>query len=168
MKLRNFPFIRSCWELNFIIIFNFYFYVFIFRDREGEKEGEEHQSERETLISCLSQAPGPGTEMAASACSLTGNQIHYLPVMWWCSNQQKHTGQGSKFVFLKTALDGVAQWIECQPANQKVLVQSGHMPGLQARSPGRVMPEATNQCFSHTLMFLSLSLKSTGMSSGED
>ena len=35
--------------------------------------------------------------------------------------------------------------------------QSGHMPGLQARSPMGGAQEATDQCFSHTLMFLSLS-----------
>ena len=38
----------------------------------------------------------------------------------------------------KTALAGVAQWIECQPANQRVsgLIPS-HIPGSQARSPVR-------------------------------
>ena len=35
-------------------------------------------------------------------------------------------------------LAGVAQWIECRPANQRVagsIPSLGHMPGLQARSP---------------------------------
>ena len=40
---------------------------------------------------------------------------------------------------LKAALAGVAQWIECPLVNQKghhqFNSQSGHMPGLQARSP---------------------------------
>ena len=35
--------------------------------------------------------------------------------------------------------------------------QSGHMPGLQARSPVGGVQEATDQCFSLTSMFLSLS-----------
>ena len=35
--------------------------------------------------------------------------------------------------------------------------QSGHMPGLQARSPAGGVREATNRCSSHTSMFLSLS-----------
>ena len=35
---------------------------------------------------------------------------------------------------------GVAQWIECQPVNQRVggaIPCLGHMPGLRARSPSR-------------------------------
>ena len=36
------------------------------------------------------------------------------------------------------ALAGVAQWIECRPANHRV-ARSGHMPGLWARSPVGVM-----------------------------
>ena len=39
---------------------------------------------------------------------------------------------------LGLALAGVAQWIECQPANQRVagsIPGLGHMPGLQARCP---------------------------------
>ena len=37
----------------------------------------------------------------------------------------------------KAALAGVAQRIECWPENQRVAgsIPSGHMPGLQARSP---------------------------------
>ena len=34
--------------------------------------------------------------------------------------------------------------------------QSGHMPGLQARSPLGGVRKATDQCISHTLMFLFL------------
>ena len=52
------------------------------------------------------------------------------------------------------ALAGVAQWTECQPANQRVagsIPSQGHMPGLQARSPVGGEPVATTQ------MFLSLS-----------
>ena len=43
------------------------------------------------------------------------------------------------------ALAGVAQWIECWPANQRVQLdsQSGHMPGLWARSPVGGVREAT-------------------------
>ena len=36
------------------------------------------------------------------------------------------------------ALAGVAQWIECRPANQRVtgsIPSLGYMPGLWARSP---------------------------------
>ncbi|KAF6107527.1 ADP ribosylation factor like GTPase 3 [Phyllostomus discolor] len=34
-----------------------------------------------------------------------------------------------------SALAGVAQWTEHRPTNQRVSSQSGHRPGLQARSP---------------------------------
>ena len=54
------------------------------------------------------------------------------------------------------ALAGVAQWIECQPVNQRVAALTpnlGHMPGLWARSPcgGHVTGN-------HILMFLSVSV----------
>ena len=52
-------------------------------------------------------------------------------------------------------LAGVAQWIECQPANQKVTCSIpclGHMPGLWARSPVEGAGEATtHSCFSPSL-----------------
>ena len=42
------------------------------------------------------------------------------------------------------ALAGVAQWIECQPVNQRVTdSQSEHMPGLRARFPEGGAVEAT-------------------------
>ena len=61
------------------------------------------------------------------------------------------------------ALAGVTQWIEQWPVNWKGCQfesQSGHMPGLKARSPGGDMWETTNQCISRTSVFLSLSLPS--------
>ena len=45
----------------------------------------------------------------------------------------------------------------CKPKGRWFNSQSGHMPGLWARSPVRGMWEATNQCISHTLKFSSLS-----------
>ena len=47
---------------------------------------------------------------------------------------------------LDLALAGVAQWIEHGPENQRVagsIPSSGHMPGLQARSPVGDAWEAT-------------------------
>ena len=44
------------------------------------------------------------------------------------------------------ALAGVAQWIECQPVNQRVaglIPDLGHMSGFWARSPVGAMREAT-------------------------
>ena len=46
----------------------------------------------------------------------------------------------------KTALAGVAQWIElqaCEPKGHWFASQSGHMPGLRARYPGGSILEAT-------------------------
>ena len=37
--------------------------------------------------------------------------------------------------FKNYVLAVVAQWIECWPANHWLGSQSGHMPGLQAKSP---------------------------------
>ena len=46
--------------------------------------------------------------------------------------------QSGRSTEIDNTLAGVAQWIECQPANQRVadLIPSlGHMPELWARSP---------------------------------
>ena len=60
-----------------------------------------------------------------------------------------------------SALAGMAQWTGRWPVKQKVThrlhSRSGHTHGLRAWSPGGVKPEATDQCISHTLMFVSLS-----------
>ena len=70
----------------------------------------------------------------------------------------------SSDIFLKYrngALAGVAQWTECWPANQRLDSQSGHLPGLWARSPVRGVQEAiTHWCFPPSLSpSLPLSLK---------
>ena len=55
------------------------------------------------------------------------------------------------------ALAGVAQWIECQPTNQRVtgsIPSIQRMPGLRARSPVR---GGGHERGNHTLMFLFLS-----------
>ena len=57
------------------------------------------------------------------------------------------------------ALAGVAQWIELQTEakGRQFNSQSGHMSGLQARSPVGGVQEATNQSISCTSVFLFLS-----------
>ena len=54
-----------------------------------------------------------------------------------------------------TALAGVAPWIECQPANQRItdsISNLGHIPGFWARSPVGVVWEAhTHWCYSPSL-----------------
>ena len=53
---------------------------------------------------------------------------------------------------------GSMDWVlACKPKDHQFNSQSGHMPGLWARSPVRGVWEATNQGISCTLMFLSLS-----------
>ena len=55
-----------------------------------------------------------------------------------------------------------AQWIEHQTENQRLLVhfQVWAHAWVEARSPLGGMREATDKCFSHTLMFLFLFLPS--------
>ena len=65
---------------------------------------------------------------------------------------------------VESALAGVAQWIKRQPASQRVtsLVPSqdtclGQCLGCRTGPQLGNVREATDQCFFHTLMFLSLS-----------
>ena len=53
---------------------------------------------------------------------------------------------------------GSVDWmLACEPKSCHFYSQSGHMPGLWARSPVRGMREATDWCIPSTSMFLSLS-----------
>ena len=63
--------------------------------------------------------------------------------------------------FFFNSLASVAQLVGASSHKPKVCrfdSHSGHMPGLQVQSQSGCMWEATNQCFSHTSMSLSLSL----------
>ena len=61
-------------------------------------------------------------------------------------------------VWLSPGWCGSVDWVpDCKPKGCRLDSQSGHMPGLQARSPLGGLREATDQRLSHTLMFLSLS-----------
>ena len=54
---------------------------------------------------------------------------------------------------------GSVDWVlACEPKGYWFDSQSGHMPGLQARSPFGGMQETINWCISCMLMFLSLSI----------
>ena len=55
---------------------------------------------------------------------------------------------------LKIVLGALA-CVACEPKGCWFNSQSGHMPGLRARSPVGGKREATNPCFSHTSMLLS-------------
>ena len=58
-------------------------------------------------------------------------------------NQKFHS---KIYTHQKCALVGVAQWVECQPVNQRVaspIPYQEHMPGLWAKSPVGGTPEAT-------------------------
>ena len=56
----------------------------------------------------------------------------------------------TSFKNVASALAGVAQWIKqglCEPMGHQFDSQSGHMPGLQTRSPVGGMREATTHGF---------------------
>ena len=66
-----------------------------------------------------------------------------------------HWKQGVELASFKSkdfSLAGVAQWIECRPANQRItcsIPSLGHMPGLWARSlVGGARETTTHWCFS--------------------
>ena len=59
------------------------------------------------------------------------------------------------------ALTGMAQWAGChspKPKGCQFNSWSGHMAWVAGQVPCWAMQEASDQCFSRTLMFLSLSL----------
>ena len=66
----------------------------------------------------------------------------YVCVCVYMADIKEWAQSGKTFVLMHIikhtlALAGVAQWIECQPVNQRVtgsIPNLGHMPGLQARS----------------------------------
>ena len=65
-------------------------------------------------------------------------------------SQKRHTSPG---------WCGSVDWVPAfKPKGHQFDSQSGHMPGLQARSPVRGVWEATNQCFSRTSMYINVSL----------
>ena len=73
-KIKFLHILISIWLLSLFLIF--FKILFIFREggREGEKKGEKHLCDRETSISCLLHAPGPGTEPVTQACALARYQ----------------------------------------------------------------------------------------------
>ena len=68
--------------------------------------------------------------------------------------------QSTPFAFNQSSPSSVVECQACEPKGRWFDSQSGHKPGLWARSPFGDMQEATNGCISRTLMFLSLSLPS--------
>ena len=113
----------------------------------------------------LSQHPVPLlTALCAEArCVLT----YYFPTRLWdipgqdpCSFIPQTYHMPDAYQVLETevkhfALAGVAQWIECGPANQRVacsIPSLGPMPGLQAMFPvGGAWEATTGKCFSPSL-----------------
>ena len=77
------------------------FFIFRARGREGDREGEKRRCVRETLISCPSRAPHPGSECATQACALTGNRTSDLPLCGTTLSQLSHAGHSKIKYFLK-------------------------------------------------------------------
>ena len=68
-------------------------------------------------------------------------------------------------IIIKPGWCGLVGWaLACGPIGCQFDSPSGHMPGLQARSPFGGMQEAADWCFSRTSMFLSLSFSSLSLS----
>ena len=107
------------------------------------------------------------SNLISSRNTLTGTpRNNILPVIWTSCSPAMLTHKINHNTLLQKSselvLAGVAQWIEyqpaCEPKGRQINSQSGHMPGLWARSPVEGIWEATNQCISHRLMFLSFSI----------
>ena len=86
-----------------------------------------------------------------AVCEMTGTESYALS---YCSRSKMWKQMKCALIRI-LALAGVAQWIERRPAKlkgRKFSSQSGHMPGLRARSPVGGAGEATTQwCFSPSL-----------------
>ena len=84
-----------------------------------------------------------------------GETIQSIVAILWQYCTVLINGALQYFQNQEVALAGVAQWMECWPANQSVpglIPGLGHMPGLRAGYPMRGHTRGN-----HTLMFLSLS-----------
>ena len=79
-----------------------------------------------------------------------------------CNRGSIYTRENINFILLKIKRGpggcSSVDWVPaCKPKGHQFDSQSGHMPGLLARSPAGDMWEVTDWSMSHTLMFLSLS-----------
>ena len=124
------------------------------------------------VSSCLGCLPGPSVNCSAVACT-----EFLLSVTWsfWISystiigsrpppvssvlTPPLPNNLGSGYIPLlkvsRTSLAGVAQWIECPLAHQRVagpIPSLGHTPGLWVRSPvGGAQEKTTHWCFSPSI-----------------
>ena len=137
-------------------------------------EGRKKERERNVNVWLPLTCPALGTRPATQVCALTVNQTCGPLVLRLALNPLNHTSQGCLFFLLFpclgfhiilslkniSALVSVTQWIECQPANQRVACSiPSHGTCLGCR-PGPLvggLHEATNRCISRILMFFSLS-----------
>ena len=84
-----------------------------------------------------------------------------MSMNWWMSKQNVMHPYDGIFCHKKEILPWLVysvDWAQaCELKGCQFNSWSGHMPGFWARSPVGGVWEAADQCFSHTLMFLSLS-----------
>ena len=93
--------------------------------------------------------------------SFTVRNLNNVSIHWICCSLFKtccikflHSPNKSQTFSPWLVWCGSVDWAQvCQLKGHRFNSQSGHMPGLQARSPVRGMWEATNQCIFHELIF---------------
>ena len=92
--------------------------------------------------------------LALQDCSMNWSNnwhtTHWSWIVWCCEDAGSFSLNWSILINTASTLAGVAQWIQCQSANQRVAgsIPSQGTTGLQARSPAGGVWEATNWCFS--------------------
>ena len=136
--------------------------LFIYLER---REGREKEREK-NMDWLLLTHPQLGTWPATQAYALTGNQTSDPLVCRPALNPLHHTSQGWNFFlfcfsFLNNVLlfmpgwcDSVDWVLTCEPKGHWFDSQSGHMPGLWARSPvGGTREATTHWCFSPSFSF---------------
>ena len=132
------------------------FYFLIFKLDFGERD-------RKTSICCSTYLC---IYWLIPVWALTGDKTHSLGVWGPCSNPLRHPAWAEdKFLRTKDYGPGWCSSVgwapACQSKGHRCESWSEHTPGLQARSLGGGLREATNRCFACTVVFLSLFLPSS-------
>ena len=135
-------------------------FIYLFFDRG---KGREKERERNVNVWLLLTWPPLGTWPTTRVCALTGNWTGNHLV---CGPHSIHWATPGRVRTFKKEKDSGPNWV----------AQLVHLVGVSSYTPKgcrfnswlRCIQEAADQCFSLTLMFLSLSLESINISSGED
>ena len=114
-------------SLNYLLlskILKHFIYLFCReRGRKRERKGEKHwgQSMREASTGCPLHMPQPGPGQQCRQVPWPGiKPASFLLVCRTMPNPLKYSSQGCFKILKQHTLAGVAQWIECWPANLRV------------------------------------------------